>query len=174
MKELAPSHRGGYGSLTLCQRGSHDPHLAFRAAALPALVLQLATVADLIDFWDRPAKGANGFNALPQDAAYFQALAGTGATWVRLTFSKWKGQGRDFLIGNADHYDGLVAKDLAVLHEVLDAADAAGLKVVLTPLSLPGARWTQQNGGAYDVTGCGRTRPFRSRQSGSGPTSPPR
>ncbi len=122
----------------------------FRAAAVSALMVQPAVAADMIGFWDSPARGANGFNAAPQDAAYFQALADTGATWLRLSFSKWQGEGRDFLIGDADRYQGLVTADLAVLREVLDAADAAGLKVVLTPLSLPGARWTQQNGGVYD------------------------
>lgn len=121
-----------------------------RAAFVLALAAQPAAAADLIGFWDHPEKGANGFNAVPQDGAYFRALAGTGATWVRLSFSKWKGAGRDFLIGDADRYDGLVAADLAVLRKVLDAADAAGLKVVLAPLSLPGARWTQQNGGVHD------------------------
>lgn len=111
---------------------------------------QPVLAADLIGFWDSPQPGANGFNAVPQDRAYFDALAATGARWIRLTFSKWKGQGRDFLIGDADHYAGLVPEDLAQLRQVLDAADAAGIKVVLTPLSLPGRRWSQQNGGKYD------------------------
>ncbi|MEZ0243448.1 MAG: glycoside hydrolase family 5 protein, partial [Sphingomonas sp.] len=32
----------------------------------------------------------------------------------------------------------------------IDRAHAAGLKVVITPLSLPGARWIQNNGDVYD------------------------
>lgn len=119
-------------------------------AALCAAVAQPLAAADLITFWDTPQKGANGFNAKPQDEAYFQALAATGASWIRLTFSKWQGEGRDFLIGDADNYAGLVAEDLAALRKTLDAADAAGLKVVVVPLSLPGGRWSQQNGGVYD------------------------
>lgn len=111
---------------------------------------QPAVAADLMTFWDQSRKGGNSFNATPPDTAYFKALAATGASWVRLTFSKWRSEKRDFLIGNADRYDGLVAKDLRQLRQVLDAADAAGLKVVVTPLSLPGARWTQQNGGKFD------------------------
>ncbi len=106
--------------------------------------------ADLIGFWDKPRHGGNSFNETPPDRAYFDALAATGASFVRLTFSKWKGEGRDFLLGSADHYDGLPGKDLKRLKAVLDAADAAGLKVVVTPLSLPGARWVQQNGGTFD------------------------
>ncbi|MFG6083234.1 cellulase family glycosylhydrolase [Paracoccus litorisediminis] len=119
-------------------------------AALCAGLAQPVLAADLIGFWDSPQKGANGFNATPQDQAYFKALSDTGASWLRLSFSKWKGQGQDFLIGDADDYAGLVPQDLAVLRKVLDAAEAEGVKVVVTPLSLPGARWTQQNGGKYD------------------------
>ena len=106
--------------------------------------------ADLDAFWDTPRKGGNSFNGAPPDEAYYRALADTGATWVRLAFDKWPGARRDFLMGNADDYTGLVEQDLAVLRRSLDAAHAAGLKVVLVPLGLPGARWTQHNGGRYD------------------------
>lgn len=120
-----------------------------RAAAL-AVLAQPAAAADLIGFWDSPRHGANSFNAAPPDADYFAALADTGASWVRLTFSKWHGQGRDFLIGDADDYRALAPRDLAVLRAALDRAQAAGLKVVIAPLGLPGRRWSQQNGGRYD------------------------
>lgn len=109
-----------------------------------------ANASDLISFWEVPRHGANSFNVLPPDKDYFTALSATGAKWVRLTFSKWKGQGRDFLIGNADNYTGLVKADLAILRGVLKNAAASGLKVVIAPLSLPGARWTPHNGGKYD------------------------
>ena len=122
------------------------PALLCLTLALPSA----ASAADLMTFWDAPQKGGNSFNAAEPDEAYFKALAATGATWVRLTFSKWKGEGRDFLIGNADRYEGLPPGDLAKLRKTLDAAQAAGLKVVVTPLSLPGARWKQQNNGAFD------------------------
>lgn len=117
---------------------------------LALLLPSAASAADLMRFWDTPQKGGNSFNAAAPDKAYFDALAKTGATWVRLTFSKWKGEGRDFLLGDADGYRGLPAGDLARLRATLDAANAAGLKVVVTPLSLPGARWKQQNGGVFD------------------------
>lgn len=109
-----------------------------------------ANASDLISFWDVPRHGANSFNVSPPDKAYFTALSATGAKWVRLTFSKWKGQGRDFLIGNADNYTGLVKTDLAILREVLKNAAASRLNVVIAPLSLPGTRWAQHNGGKYD------------------------
>ncbi|MBM7070272.1 glycoside hydrolase family 5 protein [Actibacterium sp. 188UL27-1] len=102
------------------------------------------------DFWTTLQTGANSFNATPPDQAYFEALAETGATWTRLVFSKWAGAGPDFLIGDAGAYTALPAQDLTILRGVLDAADAAGIKVVVTPLTLPGARWTQHNDGTFD------------------------
>lgn len=82
-------------------------------ASLIALASLPATAADLIDFWDTPRHGGNSFNRLPPDQRYFQALSGYGATWVRLSYDKWKPQGRDFLLGDADAYNGLSPKDLA-------------------------------------------------------------
>lgn len=118
--------------------------------ALSSVIPTQVKAANLMSFWDTPRKGGNSFNEVPPDKTYFQALAGTGATWVRLTFSKWKGEDRDFLIGDADQYNGLEPGDLKELRKALDAAHAAGLKVVVAPLSLPGARWVQQNEGKFD------------------------
>ncbi|MFG6485755.1 glycoside hydrolase family 5 protein [Roseateles sp. BYS78W] len=123
-----------------------------RLAALALLIGALAApvqAAD-IDFWNTPRHGGNSFNGQPPDEAYFRALKATGATWVRLTFSKWKGEGRDFLIGDADGYRGIPAADLATLRRTMDAAQAAGIRVVLVPLSLPGDRWVQHNGDRQD------------------------
>jgi Cellulase (glycosyl hydrolase family 5) len=121
------------------------------AAAWPA------SAADAIAFWDTPRHGANCFNESPPTEDYFRALHGYGASWVRITFSKWKsarldrtGRPGDFLFGSLDDYHALVSEDLATLRVVLDRAHAAGLKVVLTPLELPGARWAQNNGGKFD------------------------
>lgn len=105
---------------------------------------------DKIAFWDTQQYGANSFNASPPDVAYFKALKKTGATWVRLTFSKWRGQTRDFLIGNMDDYQGLVEQDFQILKSVLDSAHTAGIKVALVPLSLPGSRWIQHNKRVFD------------------------
>ena len=121
---------------------------------LAALLLGIFSVpvraADNIVFWNSPQYGGNSFNRLPPDQAYFAALHGYGASWVRLSYDKWQPAQRDFLIGNADHYQGLVPQDLATLKTTLDRAQAAGLKVVITPLSLPGMRWSQNNGGKFD------------------------
>lgn len=119
------------------------------ASAL-ALTSLPSVAADLIDFWDTPRHGGNSFNRLPPDQAYFEALKGYGATWVRLSYDKWQPERRDFLIGNADAYKGLMPADLAQLKATLDNAHAAGLKVVIAPLSLPGMRWSQNNQGTFD------------------------
>jgi hypothetical protein len=124
-----------------------------RLLLIPLLCLLCATArgADLISFWDVPRRGANSFNEAPPDAAYFRALRAYGANWVRLTFSKWpSARDGEFLAGSLDDYRALVREDLATLRAVLDAAHAAGLKVVIVPLGLPGARWTQHNGGRLD------------------------
>ncbi|MBP1861099.1 glycoside hydrolase family 5 protein [Rhizobium herbae] len=122
---------------------------------LPAFFASLlfansVSAADLIHFWDKPQHGGNSFNRLPPDQAYFDALKGYGASWVRLSYDKWKPAKRDFLIGDADKYEGIPAQDLATLKATLDRADKAGLKVVITPLSLPGMRWAQNNGNTFD------------------------
>jgi len=122
-----------------------------RTAVLLMLLLALPLqAADLDAFWNEPRKGANVFNSAPPDEAFFRALADSGASWVRLAYGKWPGAHRDFLMGDAGDYAGLVAEDLATLRRTLDAAHAAGLKVVVVPLSLPGARWQQQNDGEFD------------------------
>lgn len=119
-------------------------------ASLLTVFCATAQAADLIGFWDTPQRGANSFNRLPPDQAYYQALRDYGAGWVRLSYDKWKPAQRDFLLGSADAYQGLVESDLATLKASLDRAHAAGLKVVVTPLSLPGMRWSQNNGEQFD------------------------
>lgn len=109
-----------------------------------------ALAADLIGFWETPRHGGNSFNRLAPNKGYFTALQAYGASWVRLSYDKWQPSGRDFLLGDADDYQGLAASDLATLRQVLDDAHAAGLKVVIAPLSLPGMRWAQNNHDRFD------------------------
>ena len=125
-----------------------------RTLQVSALALMLlnsnALAGETIDFWNTPQRGGNSFNRLPPSLDYFKALKGYGATWVRLSYDKWQPQQRDFLLGTADGYNGLMPADLATLKATLDRAQAAGLKVVVTPLSLPGMRWRQNNGDRFD------------------------
>lgn len=125
--------------------------LLFLSLLLPAFLTTHAVCAsDEIAFWDTPQYGGNSFNRLPPDTVYFTALHGYGASWVRLSYDKWQPGQRDFLLGDASHYQGLVPQDLATLKAALDRAHAAGLKVVITPLSLPGMRWSQNNNNQFD------------------------
>jgi hypothetical protein len=95
-------------------------------------------------FWDRQRKGANFFNRVPA-AQRFQAAADLGLEFIRLVPDKWESAGRDFLLGSADEYGGLVEADFAKLKATLDLASASGNRIVLGMLSLPGARWRQLN-----------------------------
>ena len=116
--------------------------------------LARAEAADTMAFWDVPQRGANCFNEAPPDAAYFQALRAYGATWVRLTCSKWPSADK-----RQPRFPGRqprcvscrwCARTWRRCARVLDRAHAAGLRVVLVPLELPGARWVQQNDGKFD------------------------
>lgn len=101
------------------------------------------------DYWDERRRGANLFNEIETEQRLADATA-AGIEFVRLAPDKWPGAGRDFLIGDADAYAGLVQADLDHLVLVLDAAERQGVRVVLTMLSLPGARWSQLNDGTDD------------------------
>jgi hypothetical protein len=68
-----------------------------------------------------------------------------------LTTANFPAADRDHLIGSADAYTGIPPSDLAALRGQLDLAAAEGLPVVLTMLSLPGARWRQHNGYEDDL-----------------------
>ena len=125
--------------------------LSIRLCCMLLCLFAFSAQAAVNTFWSQPQRGGNSFNETPPDRAYFQGLRDTGATWVRLTPDKWRSAGgRDFLMGDADRYQGLVPADVATLRRVLDDADAAGIKVVLVPLSLPLLRWKQKNGGVVD------------------------
>lgn len=105
----------------------------------------------MIAFWDKARRGANGFNGATTPD-WWRAAHGAGLEWVRLAPDKWRkapGQ-RDFLLGNADRFAGLVPADLKRLISCLDDAHSAEMPVVLTLLSLPGARWRQFNGDKSD------------------------
>jgi hypothetical protein len=103
----------------------------------------------LINYWDTQRKGTNFFNEVPTKT-WFDAAAAANIRTIRFVYDKWEGNQRDFLIGNADDYTGLVYDDVALIRSYLDYADSLGLKVLLTPLSLPGARYVQNNGNKRD------------------------
>jgi len=92
-----------------------------------------------MEFWSMQRRGANyGPGRLRPDA--FRAAARAGIEFFRLRLESLAPQQRDFLIGDADHYQRLNATDLALLRTILDEADKNGIKIVLTMFSLPGCR----------------------------------
>jgi endoglucanase len=110
----------------------------------------VATDQKKISFWNMPQKGANIFNrSVMRDD--INAAKQYGITFIRLAPDKFATDERDFLIGNADEYTGLVKKDLNLLKEILDICLQEKMPVVITMLSLPGSRWKQNNDDQDDV-----------------------
>jgi HEAT repeat protein len=109
-----------------------------------------SVAAEKITFWNTQRKGANNFNVEPREE-WFAAAHELGVDWVRLAYGKWKGQSRDFLMGDADNFQRVVPQDLARLVEVLDWAQKYDIKVVIAPLGLPGNRWIQNNDNRRDL-----------------------
>jgi aryl-phospho-beta-D-glucosidase BglC (GH1 family) len=101
--------------------------------------------ADEPGFWNFQKKGANCFNKIPQEQ-WFSDAKDLGLEWVRLAYDKWDSEHRDFLIGDASDYKGLVNEDLDKLKQVILWADKYDIKIVIAPLSLPGSRYLQNNG----------------------------
>jgi hypothetical protein len=119
-------------------------------AALAALP-QHGIAGEGIDFWSQQKRGANFFNTAPLSAPLDGARE-LGLGFVRLTADKWKpASGRDFLLRNADEFVAVDEADLKTLISALDDAHARGHRIVLTMLSLPGCRWSQNNGGQDDA-----------------------
>lgn len=101
-------------------------------------------------FWQRQAKGANVFNH-KIDMEIIKSARKYGIGFIRLAPDKFSSKERDFLIGNADLYKGLITEDLKVLKNILDMCHQERIPVVLTMLSLPGCRWKQHNNHIEDV-----------------------
>jgi endoglucanase len=103
-----------------------------------------------VDFWNGQRKGANCQNG-SVTPEYWQAARTAGIQFIRLAPNGWPSARRDFLIGDADSFRTLDQADLARLRAALRDAHRAGVKVVLTMFSLPGARWRQVNGDQDDA-----------------------
>lgn len=113
------------------------------------LIAQAVLAQPKIEFWNQQRKGANGDGGRDPET-WFRAAADVGIEYVRLIPESWPSQGRDFLLGNADHFTGIPAADLRKLKAVLDVAHRHHVKILLTMFSLPGARNRQSNDYAFD------------------------
>lgn len=104
---------------------------------------------ELNSYWNEQRKGTNYFNGSPTEE-WFDAANNANIKLIRLTYEKWEGEQRDFLLGNADNYQGIVESDFQKLKYFLDYADKLDIKIVITPITLPGARWIQMNDNKRD------------------------
>ena len=132
-----------------CQYRSVLAGLAVAMSLIAGTVQVVRADTSKLDFWSVQRKGANMMNAVETEAQ-FAAAQNAHIQFVRLAVDKWPTAGGDFLIGDADHYQGLNQADLARLRAVLAMAEKHQIKIVLTMLSLPGDRWRQLNGGKDD------------------------
>lgn len=114
-----------------------------------SLATQLIEANPKLAFWDQQRKGANG-GGEDGSPEWFEAARATGIEYIRLSPTSMKSDSRDFLMGNADAFFGIPKQDFEMLVEVLDRADEAGIKIVLTTFSLPGRRWRQHNNMEFD------------------------
>lgn len=104
-----------------------------------------------INFWNKPPKkGANIFNR-SINSQNIRAAKKYGIQFIRLVPDKFKSRHRDFLIGNADNYQGLVKEDLEHLKRILDLCSQEKMPVIISMLSLPGSRWRQNNNAKDDL-----------------------
>lgn len=72
-------------------------------------------------FWQTGIrKGANVFNR-KIDSELIEAAKEYKIGFIRLASDKFETTQRDFLLGDADNYQGLVSKDLEALKNILDA-----------------------------------------------------
>ena len=97
-----------------------------------------------MSYWQVQRKGANFFNKTPSEE-WFIAAKDAGIHFARLAPDKWHCEQRDFLLGNADAFQEISHPDFQKLKTTLDQAHRHDIKVVVTLLSLPGARWKQNN-----------------------------
>ncbi|MHC4642337.1 MAG: glycoside hydrolase family 5 protein [Planctomycetota bacterium] len=100
-------------------------------------------------FWNKQRKGANGGGGRKLET-WFQAAADFEIEFVRLSPATWKSAGRDFLLGDADHFTQIESADLDKLKKALDIAHRQNVRIILTMFSLPGVRWRQHNDNKFD------------------------
>ena len=102
-----------------------------------------------LDYWSHQRRGANCQNR-SVTPGYWRTAREAGIEFIRLAPNEWPTARRDFLIGSADSFKTLDRADLAKLRAALRDAHRAGVKVILTTFTLPGARWRQLNGDRDD------------------------
>ncbi|EEM02613.1 Cellulase [Bacillus pseudomycoides] len=107
--------------------------MSFGAQEIHVKAETYKSVDSKMDFWNSKRRGTNFMNStsLPEN---YKSAKEANIEYVRLAPDKWAKDkdflfedkpdtsGKDFLIGNADNYQGLVKEDVAKLKADLDAA----------------------------------------------------
>ena len=113
------------------------------------LSAQNSKIFEKKDFWIDQKKGANCFN-IKVENDYFILAKNIGIEFIRLACDKFQSDEKDFLIGSADNFTSINKRDFLELKKILDLAYKSDVKIVLTMLSLPGCRWSQNNNNKND------------------------
>ncbi|MBL0338984.1 MAG: cellulase family glycosylhydrolase [Rhodospirillaceae bacterium] len=101
---------------------------------------QSTLILPKINFWDRQRQGANFFHRDPREDL-FATARNFGFDFVRLSFESWSSQHPNFLLGNTDHYRGLVEADKNHLGRILGLAQKYAVPILICPLTLPGSQF---------------------------------
>lgn len=110
----------------------------------------------MINFWQQQKKGADMFDTNPIKYSDFIAAKALGIQFIRIAPNKLLNKRNikqlgNFLIGSVSKpHTELIKRDLAALTNMLDKADLAHEKVIITMLSLPYSRWSQHNHGVQE------------------------
>ncbi|TWT50187.1 Cellulase (glycosyl hydrolase family 5) [Rubripirellula amarantea] len=112
-------------------------------------VANVAQASDPMDYWDHQRRGANGDGADATDE-WFNDASQQGIEFMRLQVTEMTPVGRDFLIGDADDWNGIPEQDMDRLRKVLDRAAKHDVQIVLSMFSVPGCRTRQKNDGQFD------------------------
>ena len=145
-----PDELGAPGARRARLRGHAPPHLSSACWALPACTTHAAPTR--IAFWDVPRRGvqllqraAAGRGVLPRAARLRRHLGTTHVQQVEVA--------RAPEISCSAAWTSIARWCPRTWRRCAGCsidAHAAGLRVVLVPLELPGARWVQQNDGKFD------------------------
>ena len=101
-------------------------------------------------FWEKTRKGANMFNKII-DQQDIKEARNFNIKFIMLALDNFPTQKRDFLIGSADKYEGLVPEDLELLKQTLDTFAQEKMPVIITMSTLPGSRHYSNNNGKEDL-----------------------
>jgi hypothetical protein len=109
------------------------------AALVPALFFAASALALEMEYWDFPRHGTT-LAGTGLSEAKLEGVKARGHRLFSLIPNGWPSAQKDFLIADADDFKRLMPADLETLLAALVKVDRAGLRVIVSMRSLPGAR----------------------------------